>query len=188
MKKISFFLIALMLSVSAFSAQELQKKAPSIQSSPSPLQQIPSAKLQGSVHFTVWGFAVYDAKLWTGAEFDAAHYAQHPLALELSYLRDFTGHNIAKQSIKEMKHLGSLSDEQAKQWMTQLEAVIPNVKKGDKILGLHQPGRGAQFWLNGIYIGQIESPQFSNSFFGIWLSPKTSQPSMREKLLNQPSK
>jgi hypothetical protein len=61
--------------------------------------------------------------------------------------------------------------------------LFPDVQKGDRITGLHQPGQAARFYLNGRLLGDISDPAFSRRFFGIWLSPQTSQPRMREQLL-----
>jgi hypothetical protein len=61
------------------------------------------------------------------------------------------------------------------------------VRKGDRILGAHRPGVGASFWVNGQASGDIRDAEFSRLFFGIWLSPKTSEPSMRAALLGGPA-
>ena len=46
-----------------------------------------------------------------------------------------------------------------------------------------EPGQGAQFWFNGASRGRVADPLFSERFFGIWLSPQTSEPGLRGKLL-----
>jgi hypothetical protein len=57
------------------------------------------------------------------------------------------------------------------------------VKAGDRIMGVHRPGNGASFWVNGQASGEILDTEFSEMFFGIWLSPKTSEQAMRTALL-----
>ena len=54
---------------------------------------------------------------------------------------------------------------------------------GDRLLGVHLPGRGAQFYANGKPQGEIADPEFARLFFGIWLSEKTSAPKLRLTLL-----
>ena len=44
---------------------------------------LPGAAPTAPVRMRVWGFEVYDAKLWTRPGFAPAQYARHPFALEL---------------------------------------------------------------------------------------------------------
>lgn len=146
---------------------------------------LPDARLTGSARLSVWGFQVYQASLWTSPNFRAQDYAQHAFALELEYLRDFTGDAIAKRSIQEMRRVGSLTPEQADQWQTRLKVLIPDVKKGDRIIGINRPGAGAAFFVNGVASGEERNAEFARLFFGIWLSPQTSEPVLRQSLLSQ---
>src|SRR6476620_3426315 len=98
---------------------------------------------QGTLRFL--GFDVYRARLWVTPGFDASDYAARPLALELTYYRAFTAEAIAKRSIEEMRRAGSFTAEQAARWQQALQAALPDVKPGDRLLGVHQPGVGAVF-------------------------------------------
>lgn len=60
---------------------------------------------------------------------------------------------------------------------------IPSVKKGDRILGVYRPGAGATFLVNGKPVGEILDLELAHLFFGIWLSPTTSEPKLRSALL-----
>jgi hypothetical protein len=144
---------------------------------------LPQAQLLGQTRLTVWGFKIYDAQLWAAPGFNAERYANQPLALELAYLRDFDAADIADRSIKEMRRSATISDAQARQWRLDMQRVFPNVKVGDRIMGVHRPGVGASFWVNGKAGGEILDAEFSKLFFGIWLSPKTSEPAMRTALV-----
>jgi hypothetical protein len=146
-------------------------------------EQLPQAMLLGKTRLTVWGFKIYDAQLWVEPGFNAAHYASQPLALELTYLRDFEAADIADRSLQEMRRSAAISDVQAQSWRREMQRVFPNVKAGDRILGVHRPGIGASFWVNGQPSGDVLDAEFSKLFFGIWLSPKTSEPAMRAALL-----
>lgn len=145
------------------------------------------ARSVGTARLKVWGFEVYDAQLWATAEFSAPDYVRTPFALQLRYLRNFEGQAIAERSIKEMRGIGSLTDTQATQWLGQMRAIFPNVRKGDRLLGLHQPGVGASFMFNGKPVGELRDPEFARLFFGIWLSGQSSQPHMRRELLGLPA-
>ena len=56
------------------------------------------------------------------------------------------------------------------------------MKTGDRITGLHLPGTGARFLLNG-RPRRSARPRVCPLFFGIWLSPATSEPALRQSLL-----
>lgn len=166
-----------------------QAAAPAAAVAPTPdaqaelLQALPQARLIGTSRLTVWGFEVYDARLWAPASFAAGRYATSPLALELRYLRDFKALDIAERSLKEMRRSQPISNAQATLWKADMLRVIPDVAKGARILGVHRPGRGAEFWVNGQASGEIRDAEFARLFFGIWLSPNTSEPKMRAALL-----
>ena len=57
----------------------------------------------GQTRLSVFGFQIYDARLWGAPGFGGNSYSSQPLALELTYLRDFKALDIAERSIKEMR-------------------------------------------------------------------------------------
>lgn len=153
---------------------------------PSELRSVlPSAALAGQAKLTFWGFEVYQASLWVAPGFTAAAYADHGFALELTYLRDFAGADIAKRSLAEMARQAPISDAQARRWGDQMRALFPDVKAGERLTGIHLPGVGARFVFNGQSLGDLADAEFARLFFGIWLSPQTSEPRLRLALLQQ---
>ena len=144
---------------------------------------LPQHRLKGKGRLTIWGFQVYDARLWGLPGFKSDNLPGQPFALELAYLRDFSGKDTAERSIKEMRRAATISEEQAKVWITDMQRVIPDIKKGDRIMGINRPGIGAQFLVNAKASGEIRDAEFARLFFGIWLSPKTSEPKLRDVLL-----
>ena len=144
---------------------------------------LPQHRLIGKGRLTVWGFQVYDARLWGLPGFKPESLNSQPFALELSYLRDFTSKDIAERSITEMRRSAAFSEDQAKIWINEMLRVIPDIKKGDRVMGIHRPGTGAQLLVNGKSSGEIRDAEFARLFFGIWLSPKTSEPKVRAALL-----
>ena len=139
----------------------------------------------GSGRYTWWGFDVYQASLWVEPGFDAAALARQRYALDLQYLRNFKGRDIAQRSIDEMRRVGPFSEAQARNWLGEMERLFPDVSSGDRLTGVHLPGRGAQFYANGKSRGEIADPEFARLFFGIWLSEQTSAPQLRLTLLGQ---
>lgn len=140
----------------------------------------------GTARLRVWGFEVYDASLYAAPDFDAQRFAEQRFGLELTYLRSFKGLDIAERSIEEMRGLAPIEPAQAERWLKAMGALFPDVKRGDRLTGVHVPGIGARFYLNGQWLGELADTRFSSLFFGIWLSPKTSQPALRRALIDPP--
>jgi hypothetical protein len=132
---------------------------------------------------TVWGFDVYDAALWTAPAFRAGDFAAHSFVLELSYLRSFSAADIARVSLEQMRRHAPIDDAQAARWQGQLQALLPDVRRGDRLAGLNRPGEGARFFLNGRPVGEMADAQFARLFFAIWLGEATSEPALRQALL-----
>jgi hypothetical protein len=103
--------------------------------------------------------------------------------LSLVYSRNLSGEELAKRSIAEIKKQTTLSDGTSQQWLSQLRVLMPSVKSGDRLTGVYQPSGNLLFWIGSKKIGEINDPALSEAFMGIWLSTKTSEPTMRKKLL-----
>jgi hypothetical protein len=141
-------------------------------------------RLVGEHRLTYWGFEVYHARLWANsAAFSPADWASQRLVLELRYLRDFQGLDIAQRSITEIQNQGPLSAERSAAWRQSLQLLMPNIRKGETLTGAYLPESGAQFWHQGQALGEIRDTEFARRFFGIWLSPQSSQPVLRQQLL-----
>lgn len=144
---------------------------------------VPEAKLSGQSLFRYFGFAVYTARLWVPPQFKPAELTAQPFALELEYQRDFAGADIADRSLSEMKRVGGFSEAQGAQWLAAMKAAFPNIKKGERLTGLHLPGTGVRFFYNGQPLAEVKDTEFARRFFGIWLAPTTSEPALRSALL-----
>ncbi|MGE4244170.1 chalcone isomerase family protein [Ramlibacter sp.] len=149
-------------------------------------QQLSEPRLHGSARLTWFGLHVYDAKLWAARGFDPLRPDEHAFALELTYARAFSGRDIAARSLVEMKRAGDIDPGVAARWEQSLAALLPDVKPGDRIAGVHRPGRGASFFHNDRFLGDTADPRFATRFFAIWLGPDTSEPAMRARLLGRP--
>jgi hypothetical protein len=144
---------------------------------------LPGGQAAGSARLRFWGFDVYDASLAVGPGFRASNFASHAFALELAYLRSFRAADIARRSLQEMRRTSAIDAAQAQRWQQALQDLLPDVQAGDRLVGVHRPGRGAAFVLNGRTLGEIADPRFSAQFFAIWLGPDTSEPALRQALL-----
>lgn len=147
------------------------------------LPPLPQAQWAGKGTLKFLGMRIYDAQLWTAPGFRPEHFAQSTLALELTYHRTLYGKLIAERSLKEMQRSGKLQPAQEKRWLVAMEQAFPDVQAGDRIVGVHIPTVGARFWHNGTLRAEINDPEFSRLFFGIWLANYTSEPRLRSELL-----
>jgi hypothetical protein len=137
---------------------------------------------EGPMRF--FGLTVYTARLWTADGFDPTAHARHPLALELQYARSFSARDIAQRSLLEMKQQTHIEKALEVIWTDALTVILPDVNPGDRLLGWHRPAQGALFQSGPRVLGRIDDPVFSGLFFGIWLSPATSEPALRAALLH----
>jgi hypothetical protein len=147
---------------------------------------LPGAVLQGQGRLRYFGLHIYDAALWSSPPVSASEMPSAPLALELRYARKLSGTSIAERSLQEMKRVGDVSAGDGQRWLDAMKGVFPDVEAGDRITGIYRPGVGAAFFVNGRASGEVRDAQFALLFFGVWLSPRTSQPALRLALLGLP--
>jgi Chalcone isomerase-like len=147
---------------------------------------LPGATLQGQGRLRYFGLHIYDAVLWTLARVTDRDVQSAALALELRYARTLRGPLIAERSIEEMKGVGEFSEADSQRWLDAMKRLFPDVNAGDRITGVQRPGEGAAFFVNGRAVGEVRDARFAQLFFGIWLSPRTSQPALRASLLGTP--
>jgi hypothetical protein len=140
-------------------------------------------RLIGQHRFTYWGFEVYDASLWGSTAFAPQDWAKQSLVLELRYLRDFKGADIAQRSIDEMQGQRVLSAAQKQTWASVLLSLIPNVRNGERLTGIYTPDKGMQLLHQDRLLGEVTDVDLAQRFFGIWLAPETSQRQLRQQLL-----
>jgi hypothetical protein len=121
--------------------------------------------------------------LWSNADPEGFNYKRDPSWLELKYARDFEGSDIAERSIDEMEEIGAGTEVQRQGWLVKLNEIFPDVKKGHTLSALFTPGKGVQFFRNGLPLAKVDDPELAEAFMGIWLDPKTSAPEMRRELI-----
>lgn len=147
------------------------------------LALLPDARLLGSGRMRYFGIHIHDARLWVGTSFDPARYAELPFALELDYARSFDGARIAERSLVEMQRIEESAPADASAWLAAMKQIFPDVAAGQRIVGVHLPGRGVVFFGDRGRLGEIRDAAFARQFFAIWLSPRTSEPRLRRELL-----
>ena len=137
----------------------------------------------GSGELRRFGFRVYRATLWAGANPE-----QPPRALELEYALSIAGEKLAVTSVDEMRRLGAGDETQRQRWGETLRRIFPDVRPGERIVGVQLP-EGAVFYHHvgeqRRLLGRVDDAAFANAFFAIWLDPNTSAPEGRTALLRQ---
>ena len=151
-------------------------------------EAVAGLQTRGTHHFRYWGLSIYHAELQVATGFEPPRFVQHRFALNLTYTRNFKGLAIADRTISEMQTLAQRSGQawefsRVDSWQRQLRTLIPDVQSGDLITGLHLPMQGTALFLNKTPLGTVKGVEFAELFFGIWLSPLSAQPAMRQALL-----
>ena len=141
---------------------------------------LPPLREVGRSSLRVMVFKVFDSALFT--ESGEWQDPTKSFRYELTYARTIAGAVLASHTIKEWKHLG-FTDERQSGWVEYLEAIWPDVSKGDTITFDVDAAGISRFYFNGEWLGAIEDPDFAPLFIAIWLSPETSRPAHREGLL-----
>ncbi|PWQ93976.1 chalcone isomerase family protein [Leucothrix arctica] len=107
---------------------------------------------------------------------------QYPQTLDILYRRNIDKQDLLTATDNQWQRLG-IGMAQRQQWITQLGSIWPSIKRGDK-LGFNIAADGSNnFSYNGKNIGGVNDAKFGESFLAIWLSPKTSQPGVRQLLI-----
>lgn len=168
MNPFSFIFLALLLSTS------------SIVESKQLTQFFEEPEVVGKTRLKVLFWDVYDASLIA----PKGNFSKDkPFALELKYLRDFKGKEIASRSVDEMRKLGINDEVKLAAWYQEMQDLFPDVKEGESITGIVDENRVSHFYYNNQLLGKVHDKEFSKWFFDIWLSENTSEPEMRADLL-----
>jgi len=176
-------LAPLRASVMLTAALALPASASAEPSLPGPVREAaPELDLQGKGSLSKLFFHVYDARLWTSGD---GWSPDRPAALDIVYGRDFPAAGLAERSVEEMAKLGRATGEQRREWLAEMKRAFPDVEEGDRVIGLHAPGEGMRFYVNGERYSRIDDPAFGPAFLGIWLDPGTSEPELRRRLLGR---
>ncbi len=143
-------------------------------------ETMPGLEAVGSHHFRYLLFHVYDATLWAPqGRFTPAG----PFALDIRYALDIRGRDLSKRSIDEMRKHGHGDSAKLARWAAEMDRVFPDIKPGDRLVGVHVPGREARFYNARGLLGTVPDGEFARAFFDIWLAERTSEPAMRRGLM-----
>jgi len=142
--------------------------------------EAPALKLLGDGRLRFFGLHVYDSSLWVPGD---SWSFERPFALDIRYAVSIKGRDLTERSLVEMKRLGYTDAEKLRRWEAAMDRVFPDIRPGDRLVGVSLPGNGARFYSQERFLGSVADPEFASAFFSIWLHPDTSEPKLRAQML-----
>ncbi len=143
-------------------------------------QRIPNIDIVGSGRLTKFVWDVYDATLYAP---EGEWSERKPFILSIQYLREIDGLDIADRSVQEIRQQGFNDEVILAAWHEQMRNIFPDVQNGTVLTALFIPKYGTEFFKDNKPIGKIKGDDFLYWFSSIWLSEKTSEPALRQRLL-----
>ncbi|NVK26383.1 MAG: chalcone isomerase family protein [Gammaproteobacteria bacterium] len=135
----------------------------------------------GKAKFSFMFWDVYESQLYTTSGVYPMTTENEQLVLKIKYLREIDKDDLVENTVEQWQHLG-ISDKQYSPYISKLNALWPDIKKHDE-LAIKIQNNVATFYFNGLKLGDINDHRFGQLFIDIWLSEKTSQPELRQRLL-----
>lgn len=166
-RKLLLLVFAFSFSAQAFSAETI-------------MRLIPDAKMVGQGRLSVAFWDVYDASLYAP---QGKLTETGPHALSIRYMREIEGKDIADRSVQEIRDQGFSDEIRLAAWNAQMKAIFPDVRDGTMLSAVFIPGQKTVFYEGEKQIGVIKDAEFTRLFSDIWLGEKTSEPTLRRKLL-----
>lgn len=145
----------------------------------------------GKAKLTWFIFDIYESRLRApeGKYLVNDDVSPHPFALEIYYQRDATKQQLLEITDEQWQKLG-IKQSLRQQWLSQLNTMFPNIKKGDKLAYvtdgksgqlLYRPAGSASLQTMGL----VKDENLNDAFLSIWLSPNTEYPQLRKQLIGQ---
>lgn len=145
----------------------------------------------GEAQLTWFVFDVYKSRLKApdGKYRVSSDISPHPFALEINYQRDISKQQLLDVTDEQWQKLG-FSQFYREQWISELNTMFPNIKKGDELTYLTDGETGQLIYRRAgqapyTTIGYVRDERLNDAFLSIWLSPKTEFPKLRKQLIGQ---
>ena len=181
MKNITFIFLCSIFST-GYVYSETAEKPSFWESSLSKEAQQTEFNLVGRATFSYLLWDIYTSQLSTSSgEFDLTE--NQPVLYSIQYLRDIKAKDLLDETEKQWQHIG-IKKSIYSPYLMALQKMWPDINEGDSLTFIKKDNRSV-FYYNDEFIGQIDDQAFANHFLSIWLSKKTSEPSLRKQLLGQ---
>lgn len=143
---------------------------------------VQAAKLVGEGDFSVLGFRLYRAQMWS--ERVPVDYDER-FALHLVYARGIKRERLADTGIGEIKRLAAapIPADTLERWRADMMQAFVDVGPGDQLSAVYLPDKGVRFYAGDRLTAEVDDLAFARAFFGIWLDPSTRAPTLRKHLL-----
>jgi hypothetical protein len=143
----------------------------------------------GNAKFSVLFWDIYHSKLYTptgnyNVENNTDNLPiERPLLFKINYLKNISQQELINRTIEQWQHLG-FKEAEFSPFIAQLKIIWPNIEAGDSLALLINKD-SSSFYFNDQFIGTVSQKSFGQLFLAIWLSPYTSEPKLRQKLLGK---
>lgn len=146
------------------------------------IKEISSPILIGKSQLKFFGFEIYEIALW--GEKSEFSYTQK-FAIKINYKKNFDKESLVERSIKEMKRVNFLTEDEERFYRSELNRVFLGVKKGDSKTALYLPQNGVLLFHNSEFVGKISDQKLARRFVDIWLHEKSSYPEITKELIGK---
>lgn len=165
--------------------------AAALQAGPARASNLPHAVLEGKYglqrvgagELSWLGRPIYHASLWTPAGDFAGYESGEPVALSLSYQRQFSRDELLRITSTAWRLLGSVPAETREHWLAALRTFWSDVEPGDNVTTVVVPGQATRFYDLQGFMGKIDDPAFGPAFLSIWLDSRGVVGELRAQLL-----
>ncbi|ABE29555.1 hypothetical protein DR64_1130 [Paraburkholderia xenovorans LB400] len=143
---------------------------------------VQAAKLVGEGDFSVLGFTLYRAQMWS--ERVPVDYDER-FALHIVYAHGVKRERLADTGIGEIRRLAAapIPADTLARWRANMMQAFVDVGPGDQLSAVYLPDKGVRFYAGERMTGEVDDLAFARAFFGIWLDPSTRAPVLRRQLL-----
>lgn len=138
-------------------------------------------KLVGTANFKFLWWDIYQSFLYSpNGRYDND---SSELIFEITYRKSFSQKDLITETISQWKHL-NIDEKDYLKFIDDLQSIWPNIRSSD-VLTFIVINEKSYFYHNDSFRGVIKDKNFPSLFLSIWLSPNTSQPFLRAKLLGE---
>lgn len=131
-------------------------------------------------------FKVYVAGLYLekkSADGMAIAVSEQVKRMELVFLRNVDGPTVAEAITGGFAKNAGPALPALKARIEKFSKMIPDVKKGDRLLFIYRPGSGLEVQANGRTTGKVEGKDFSDALFRVWLGAEPADKALKAGLL-----
>jgi hypothetical protein len=137
--------------------------------------------LRTKVVFKVYAAGLYLEKSSTdGLEISASEQVKR---IELAFLRSVDGATVAGAIAEGFDNNAGAALPALKERIEKFRKLIPDVKKGDRLVFIYRPGAGLELQAGARTLGLIEGKDFSDALFKVWLGEKPADKALKAGLL-----